>query len=510
MSQLAAGNAEDAGECALVERSGSLPSRSGSRITPSSGRGSFISTDRDTDLQGLRADSNKLDEAYVPPWTEPYIIGMAGTSGSGKTSISTKIIQEINTPWTVLLSLDNFYKVLTPEQKEAAHRSEYDFDHPDAVDLDEAYECVLSLKEGRKTDIPIYSFVEHAKTDQVITIYGANVIIVEGLYTLYSEKLRSLMNIMIYVDTDLDICLARRLNRDILYRGRDLKSVLDQWTRTVKPNAERYVKPTMKYADLIIPRGSENIVGIDLLIQHIKKQLLLKSESHLAKLEKLTGKKEVNSKNYPNLILLDKTNQLKGIYTILINKDTPRDDFVFYFDRVATILINKALELNSFKDITIETPLNVKFDTVAPSETVIAVNIIRSGDCFMHSLRKTIPEIAIGKLLIQSDSTTGEPQLHTNALPKDLEKGHRKILLLEAQIISGAAVIMAIQVLIDHGVSVDDITVVCYLASEIGLSRILKAFKQVKVVVAEIGYRNNLENQTWFRKAFIDEKYFGT
>jgi uridine kinase len=201
---------------------------------------------------------------------------------------------------------------------------------------------------------------------------------------------------------------------------------------------------------------------------------------------------------------------LKGIYTILIDKFTSRDDFIFYFDRVATTLINKGLEFNNFENISITTPLDASFETVTASDTVIAVSIIRSGDCFMHSLRKTLPEIAIGKLLIQSDSKTGEPQLHTNALPKDISSDNKRIILLDAQIISGAAVIMAIQVLIDYGVDARNITLVCYLATEIGLSRVLKAFRDVKVVVGEIGYRQKLESETWFRKRFIDEKYFGT
>lgn len=480
--------------------------RRSSRIAPKGGEGSFFSLPND--IKEFREHLHQDKERYVPPWTEPYIIGVAGPSGSGKTSVASKIIQEINTPWTVLLSLDNFYKPLTPEQSALAFQNKWDFDAPESIDLDLVYECVKSLKEGRKTQIPVYSFEKHSRVeDRTITIYGANVIIVEGIYGLYHEKLNSLMQMKVYVDTDLDICLARRLNRDILYRGRDLAGAMTQWHSTVKPNAERFVKPTMRNANLILPRGSDNVIAIEMLNKHIKKQLALKSEAHLEHLDQLTSILDLNN---TNLKVLEKTNQTRGIYTILLDKKTKRDDFIFYFDRIATTLINKALEFTSFETIEIETPLNIKMKTPAPSETAVAVNIIRSGDCFMHSLRKTLPEIAIGKLLIQSDSTTGEPQLHSESLPPNIEQKNTRILLLDAQVISGAAIIMSIQVLIDHGVDPSNITVVTYLATEIGLSRIMKAFKEVTVIVGEIGFHDKIESEGWFRKRFIDTDYFGT
>lgn len=481
-------------------------SRRPSRIAPKGGEGSYFNPPQD--IKEFRDSLHEDKEKYIPPWTEPYIIGVAGPSGSGKTSVASKIIQEINTPWTVLLSLDNFYKPLTPEQSKLAFQNKWDFDSPESIDLDLCYQCVKSLKEGHKTQIPVYSFEKHSRVeDRSITIYGANVIIVEGIYGLYHEKLNSLMHMKVYVDTDLDLCLARRLNRDILYRGRDLAGAMSQWHASVKPNAERFVKPTMRNANLILPRGSDNVIAINMLIKHIKKQLVLKSEAHLKHIDQLTGILDLQTQN---LKLLEKTNQTHGIYTILLNKRTSRDDFIFYFDRIATSLINRALEFTKFETVEITTPLDVTFKTQAASDTVIAVNIIRSGDCFMHSLRKTLPEIAIGKLLIQSDSTTGEPQLHSESLPSNIGENNTRVLLLDAQIISGAAIIMAIQVLVDHGVDPSAITVVTYLATEIGLSRIMKAFKEVTVVAGEIGFHAKIENETWFRKRFIDTEYFGT
>lgn len=493
-----------------------LRSRRGSKRIAPSEQGSFFPRSSSSSLLAsqssdvIQADGD-VDVNYTPPWTEPYVIGIAGPSGSGKTSVASRIIHEINTPWTVLLSLDNFYRPLTPKQLEMAFDNEYDFDNPNAVDLDCCYDCVKSLKGGHKTQIPIYSFAKHDREkDRCITIYGANVIIIEGIYALAHEKLRDLMHLKIYVDTDLDVCLARRLNRDIAQRGRDLQGAIQQWTKFVKPNAERYVKPTMSHADLIVPRGSDNVIAIDMLIRHIKKHLALKSEAHLQKIEKLTGKLSFTKENYPNLQILDNTHQMRGIYTILLDRETSMDDFIFYFDRVAMTLINKALEsCTEYREVVVETPLTA-MKSVIPSSKFVAVNIVRSGDCFMHSLRKTLPEVAIGKLLIQSDATTGEPQLHTEALPHGIDDSNAKVLLFDAQIISGAGIIMAIQVLADHGVKPQNIVVITYLGSEVGLSRIMRAFKDVTVVVGMVGYRDGISKEPWFRKRFIDSKYFGT
>ena len=120
---------------------------------------------------------------YIPPWTTPYIIGIGGPSGSGKTSVAAKIVSRINTPWTVLISLDNFYKPLSPEERKLAFQNDYDFDKPESIDLDLAYECILSLKEGKMTRVPTYSFADHDRIpNKFLSIYGASVIIVEGIY----------------------------------------------------------------------------------------------------------------------------------------------------------------------------------------------------------------------------------------------------------------------------------------------------------------------------------------
>ncbi|RCK57339.1 Uridine kinase [Candida viswanathii] len=459
--------------------------------------------------------------SYIPPWTEPYIIGIAGNSGSGKTSISQQIIQEINQPWTVLLSFDNFYNPLTPEESKRAFANNFDFDTPDSLDFELLVETIKNLKRGGKATIPVYSFTSHNRTNKTNTIYGANVIIVEGLYALYDERLLDMMDLKIYVDTDLDICLARRLTRDILYRGRDLGGAIQQWERFVKPNAVKFINPTMHNADLVIPRGLDNSIAINLMINHINNQLANKSRNHISRLRKL-GININFDVNQFNIKLLRDTNQVRGINSILFDTETSRNDFIFYFNRICGLLIELAQEfITDYQEVDIETGKGIYHGKQVVQNQYIAINIIRSGDCFMSSIKRSFPEISIGKLLIQSDSSTGEPQLHFESLPLNLtEKG--EIMLFDSQIISGAGAIMAIQVLLDHGVKESDIILISYLSTEIGVRRIVNVFPKVKIVIGKLSNMEDLSTKSWynqegfldshwhFRNRFIDSLYFGT
>lgn len=532
-------------------------------------------------MNNNRRRSSLSSEAckYVPPWSSPYIIGIAGLSGSGKTTVAQQIIKAINTPWTVLLSMDNFYKPLNKEMSESAFKNEYDFDHPDALDWDSVFNCLKNLKEGNRTEIPVYSFSKHDRTDKILNIYGANVVILEGIYTLWDQKLLDFMDCKIFVDTDIDICYSRRLLRDIVQRGRDLPGVIKQWDSFVKPNAISYVLPTMNNADIIIPRGSDNSIAINILIEHIKKQLIIKSKQHLSYLNNLG--KSLKPIPWNNIYLLPFTNQLKVIKTIILNKSTSNDNFVFYFDRLANLLITEALDHVTYKNglqfnnkKSIKTPINYELDlikTIFQDRPITGVCMIRGGDIFSRALRRNIPAARIGKLLIQTDSLTGEPQLHTEKLPnpyhkrinefEDQNEGEvddenkdnlirSNVLLFDAQMISGVAIIMAIKVLLDNGWLEEDIIVVCYAATEKSIKRVTNAFN-VKIVVGCLSLgmacqtvaieeeneqqvqnlqninsnsnsnsnilKNTINGDTgdndtdwWMCNRFIDERYYGT
>lgn len=465
---------------------------------------------------------------YVPPWKEPYLIGIAGCSGSGKTSIASSVIQKLNVPWTVLLTMDNFYKPLSDEERQLAFASEYDFDCPQAIDIDMLVQVLTDLRNGKKALVPTYSFNLHNRTEKWLTLYGANVIIVEGIYALYDERVLDLLDLKIFIDTNFDICLARRLDRDIVDRGRDIPLIIQQWNKFVKPNYELHIKNTMRNADVLIPRGLDNTTAIDMLANTIRRQLAEKSKSHIEEINRLDGDMKHmwdTIETHPRVALVKQSNQMRAMHTILSSQSTPRDDFVFYFDRIATILVSRALdELSVVEGMvapkTVITPINTAFEGIEFGfDSVTAVTLIRGGECFQKALREAVPTMKLGKLLVQADSRTGEPQLHTRSLPpcldpkpqgpegtladeaiKELRKS--KVILCDGQLYSGGALTMGVAVLLDHGIDIDDIVVVAYAASRIGLSRILFAYPKLKIVLARIDHEPT--------NHFIDALYYGT
>ena len=211
------------------------------------------------------------------------MIGICGGSASGKTTVANKIISELDVPWVTLLSMDSFYKVLNERQHEAAAVNEvrtererlmedlliiimhfqYNFDAPEAFDFELLRQTLQRLKEMKKVDVPIYNFVTHRRESKTVSMYGANVIIFEGILAFHNEAIRHMLDMKVFVDTDSDVRLARRLKRDITDRGRDIHGVLQQYENHVKPAYDRFIATTMTYADIIVPRGGENQVSGD-------------------------------------------------------------------------------------------------------------------------------------------------------------------------------------------------------------------------------------------------------
>ena len=182
------------------------------------------------------------------------MIGVCGGSASGKTTVANKIISELGVPWVTLLSMDSFYKVLTEQQHQLAGLNEYNFDHPDAFDFELLLKTLLRLKEMKKVEVPIYNFVTHRRESKTVSMYGANVIIFEGILAFHMEEIRDTLDMKIFVETDSDVRLARRLKRDISLRGRDIHGVMQQYENHVKPAYDSYIAPTMQHADIIVPR----------------------------------------------------------------------------------------------------------------------------------------------------------------------------------------------------------------------------------------------------------------
>ncbi|KAK6508182.1 Uridine kinase [Arthrobotrys conoides] len=445
------------------------------------------------------SESQSMNYAYSPPWHDTHIIGIAGSSGSGKTSVAAQLVKLLNLPWVVVLSMDSFYKELTPDQSKLAFANNYDFDSPDAIDFDILVDRLRDLKAGKKAEIPIYSFEKHQRVpNKNTTIYSCHVLILEGIFALYDPRVLDLLDMKIFVDTDSDICLARRLARDVKSRGRDVRGALQQWHRFVKPNFELYVRPQMKNADIAIPRGIDNLTAIAMVVKHIQRALNAKSEAHLKKIAEL-GEKVLEKPLTDHVTVLDQTPQLRGIHTILQDRKTSREDFIFYFDRLASLLVEKAMDRMTFTSHEVLTPLNLPYNGLRCASAICGVVILRSGGVFEIGLKRVVPDCKIGRLLLQSNIRTGEPELHHLKVPPNL--GDHQVLLLDPQIASGAAALMAVRVLKDHGVEEGNIVFLTYMATKVGLGRLNAVFPEMKIVVAGI-------EEAWTSR-WIDEKYFG-
>ena len=199
---------------------------------------------------------------------KPIIIGIAGGSASGKTSIANKLRDTFSDEKSdLIIRQDDYYKDQSHMPMEERYKTNYD--HPFAFDNEYMIEQLNELMAGKVIQKPVYDFVEHTRSKITETCYPADVIILEGLFVLENEDLRKLLNIKVFVETDADIRFIRRLLRDVKERGRTLESVVDQYVNTVRVMHEAFIEPTKRYADVIIPEGGSNTVAIDLLTTKI-------------------------------------------------------------------------------------------------------------------------------------------------------------------------------------------------------------------------------------------------
>ena len=198
------------------------------------------------------------------------VIGIAGGTGSGKTTLMKNIVERFGGEVTVL-SHDNYYKRLDHMPME--QRRKVNYDEPAALETDLMAEHLNRLRQGFEIDCPVYDFTLHTRSSEVIRVVPKKVIIVEGILIFENKELRDLMDIKIFVDTDADIRLCRRIKRDVNKRGRTLESVIEQYQTTVKPMHEKYVEPSKKYADIVVPQGGKNAVALDMIMGKIQRHL---------------------------------------------------------------------------------------------------------------------------------------------------------------------------------------------------------------------------------------------
>ena len=202
---------------------------------------------------------------------DPLVIGIAGGSGSGKTTVAQEILNRVGPERIAFLQHDSYYKDLTglpPTQ-----RAEINFDHPNSLETELLIEHIVNLRSGIPVEVPIYDFSRHSRTGQTFTVAPHCVVLVEGILIFVERSLRELFDIKIFVDTDADLRFIRRLQRDISERGRTTESVIKQYQLTVRPMHLEFVEPSKRYADVIIPEGGFNTAALDMVAARIQTML---------------------------------------------------------------------------------------------------------------------------------------------------------------------------------------------------------------------------------------------
>nr|XP_035941434.1 uridine-cytidine kinase-like 1 isoform X3 [Halichoerus grypus] len=632
----------------------------------------------------LRTSKRTIYTAGRPPWynehgtqsKEAFAIGLGGGSASGKTTVARMIIEALDVPWVVLLSMDSFYKclppqVLTTQQQEQAAHNNFNFDHPDAFDFDLIVSTLKKLKQGKSVKVPVYDFTTHSRKKDWKTLYGANVIIFEGIMAFADKTLLELLDMKIFVDTDSDIRLVRRLRRDISERGRDIEGVIKQYNKFVKPAFDQYIQPTMRVADIVVPWGSGNTVAIDLIVQHMHSQLeerelsvrgscagicedrvragcgaavglpcitwregsgrdlVLKfscsperhvlglrtscpswglrflcppaawspfafsvqaqegiwagrggshhspSLSHLmvscsaqpspdGSIRGLGPSLQIShreaaaptctahcphhmrphtvsgvggwgsGRRHPflspqmvcvpraalasahqchplprTLSVLKSTPQVRGMHTIIRDKETSRDEFIFYSKRLMRLLIEHALSFLPFQDCVVQTPQGQDYaGKCYAGKQITGVSILRAGETMEPALRAVCKDVRIGTILIQTNQLTGEPELHYLRLPKDISDDH--VILMDCTVSTGAAAMMAVRVLLDHDVPEDKIFLLSLLMAEMGVHSVAYAFPRVRIITTAVDKRVNDLFRIIPGIGNFGDRYFGT
>jgi uridine kinase len=204
----------------------------------------------------------------TPETDRPFLIGVAGGSNSGKTTIATRLAELMGEDRLGLIKLDSYYIERSDEPMEV--RAAANYDHPDAFDWDLLNDHVAALTAGASVNVPVYDFTIHDRSDRCVTVPSTKVVVVEGILVLWEPRLRERFDLKIFVDTPADLRIIRRLKRDVAERGRTTESILEQYLTTVRPAHERFIEPSKRYADVIVPEGGLNRPAIEMLLARVR------------------------------------------------------------------------------------------------------------------------------------------------------------------------------------------------------------------------------------------------
>lgn len=440
---------------------------------------------------------------------EPFLIGVAGGTASGKTTVCDLIMQNLQEQRVVLIAQDSFYRPLTAYEHENV--GAYNFDHPDAIDTKHLVEVLQKLMLRQSVDIPVYDFVTHSRSDEKIHIESGDVIIIEGILVLAMEEIRAMCHMKVFVDTDDDLRLARRLKRDTVDRGRSVDGVITQYTTFVKPMFDTFVSPSKKYADVIIPWAQgENTVAIDLIVQHIRTKL---GQNDLRRI-------------YRNLVVLPPQFQIRGMHTIIRDRRVNRSDFVFYSDRIIRLVVEHGLGHLPFSEQVVLTPTGDQYKGVTFCSKLCGVSIIRSGEAMENALRACCKGIKIGKLLIERRDKDGmiarqasasgdlsspvmyNSRIHYEKLPHDI--ADRYVLLLDPILATGVSAQSAIDLLLERGVQEEKILFLTVIASTQGVHHLCTRYPRMKVITSEVDAGLSDDNKVLPGVGEFGDRYFGT
>ncbi|KAG4395854.1 hypothetical protein AAZX31_19G045800 [Glycine max] len=420
---------------------------------------------------------------------QPFFIGVAGGTASGKTTVCNMINTQLHDQRVVLITQDSFYHSLSDKMLQKVN--EYNFDHPDAFDTKLLLSTLEKLKCGQPVTIPNYDFNSHKRIEAGRQVQPANIIVLEGILVLHDSGVRNLLNMKIFVDEDSDVRLTRRMQRLAIERGRNIENVLDQYSRFVKPSFEDFVLPTKKYADIIIPSGGDNDVAIDLIVQNIRMKL---GQHDLCKI-------------YPNIFVICSTFQIKGMHTLIRDVKTTKHDFVFYSDRLIRLVVEHGLGHLPFSEKQVITPTGSVYSGVIFCSRLCGVSVIRSGESMENALRACCKGIKIGKILIHGHGTNGR-QLIYEKLPKDIASRH--VLLLDPVLATGNSAVKAISLLLNKGVSESNIIFLNLVASPQGINAVCERFPMIKLVTSEIDASLNEKSHVIPGLGQFGDRYFAT
>ncbi|GMF67321.1 unnamed protein product [Aspergillus oryzae] len=439
--------------------------------------------------------SSGTEQRYSPPWEDLSIIGIAGSSGSGKTSVAMEIVKSLNLPWVVILVMGIL----------ALH-------DPRVLELLDVKVCLC----------PLSTAVQHAHFSS--TRYLLRRIWISA----WAAEVSDLSDIQ----DGTSLTQEELVMRDVKERGRDIEGIIKQWFTFVKPSYTRFVEPQRSISGELVlstPRETLSDVNLktlsspvgfrtsplsvgnfhgflsvdtnfsDMVVKHIQRKLDEKSEKHRAELDQLR-KIASQLQLSPNVMVMPSTSQFVGMNTILQDPKTEQVDFVFYFDRLASLLIEKALDCTSYVPAGVETPQKTTYQGLNPEGIISAVAILRGGSCLETALKRTIPDCITGRVLIQTNAQNEVPELHYLKLPENIQK-HTTVMLLDPQMSTGGAALMAVRVLIDHGVEEHKIVFVTCAAGKIGLKRLSTVYPKVRVIVGRI---EEEQEPRW-----MERRYFG-